>query len=104
MRFYIPKEEVRNSIMNELHDSRAAGHLGIKRTIDLVKRDFYWPTLEKDVTEYVNTCDECQRNKPQIKRHKDCCSLWRHRCTSFAAPQHSSDSGLRGPYLRIAVQ
>ena len=64
MRLYIPKGELRNLVMSDLHDSRYAGHLGIKRTIDLVKRDFYWPTLEKDVTEYVKTCDECQRNKP----------------------------------------
>ena len=68
MRLYIPKGEVRNSIMSELHDSRYAGHLGIKRTIDLVKRDFYWPTLEKEVTDYVKTCDECQRNKPSNQK------------------------------------
>ena len=32
-----------------------------RKTTDLVKRDFYWPTLEQDVAEYVRTCDDCQR-------------------------------------------
>ena len=64
MRLYIPKGDLRNSILSDLQDARYAGHWGIKRTIDPVKRDFYWRTLEKYVTEYVKTCDECQRNKP----------------------------------------
>ena len=81
MRLYIPKGELRDLVMKELHDSRYADHLGIKRTIDLVKRDFYWPTLEKDVMEYVKTCDECQRNKPSNQRCKDCCSLWKYLLT-----------------------
>ena len=63
MGLYTPKGELRNSVMCYLHDVRYTSHLGIERTIDLVKRYFYWPTLEKDVMEYVKTCDECQRNK-----------------------------------------
>ena len=31
MRLYIPKGELRDLIMKELHDSRYGGHLGIKR-------------------------------------------------------------------------
>ena len=65
---YIPKGDLTNSVMSELHDSCYASQLGIKRTIDLVKRDFYWPTFEKDVMEYVKTCDEYHRNKPSNQK------------------------------------
>ena len=33
---------VRHAIMKELHDSKLAGHLGVKRTYNLVSRYFYW--------------------------------------------------------------
>ena len=35
----------------------------MKKTEELVQRDFFWPTLHQDVTSYVQTCKECQRNK-----------------------------------------
>ena len=63
MQLYLPLGELRDFILNECHDSRYAGHLGMKKTEELVQRDFYWPTLHQDVTSYVRTCEECQRNK-----------------------------------------
>ena len=63
MQLYLPQGDIRDFILNECHDSRYAGHLGMKKTEELVQRDFYWPTLHQDVTSYVHTCEECQRNK-----------------------------------------
>ena len=63
MQLYLPQGAYRDFIMNECHDTRYAGHLGMKKTEELVQRDFYWPTLHQDVTSYVQTCEECQRNK-----------------------------------------
>ena len=40
IRLYIPKEELRSSVMRYLHDARYACHLAIKITIDLVSKDF----------------------------------------------------------------
>ena len=50
MQLYPPQGDYRDFIMNECHDSRYAGHLGMKKTEELVQRDFYWPTLHQDVT------------------------------------------------------
>ena len=63
LQLYLPIGEIRDLILNECHDSRYAGHLGMKKTAELVQRDFFWPTLQQDVTSYVQTCEECQRNK-----------------------------------------
>lgn len=51
-------------ILSELHDSKTAGHQGVARTFDLVRRAFYWPRLYRSVQEYVKSCEECQKNKP----------------------------------------
>ena len=68
LRLYVPSGNLRSAVMSELHDAHCSGHLGIKRTSDLVKRDFYWPSLESDVTEFVRSCDACQCNKPSNQR------------------------------------
>jgi hypothetical protein len=41
-----------------------AGHRGVARTLELVSRLYWWPTLRRDVNQYVRTCDTCQRFKP----------------------------------------
>jgi hypothetical protein len=38
--------------------------LGKDKTLEQVKRRFYWPRMDADVLQYVRTCDACQRNKP----------------------------------------
>ena len=74
MRLHIPKGELRNIVMNDLHDARCSGHLGIKRTIDLVKRDFYLPTLEKYVTIMSGDVTNLREIIHQIRGYKECCS------------------------------
>lgn len=51
------------AVMQHMHDSPLAGHTGIKRTLERVRQWFWWPTMKADVTQYVRTCDKCQRNK-----------------------------------------
>lgn len=55
---------VRNDIIKEYHEATTAGHPGIKKTISLVERHFWWPELHKDIKSYVRSCQSCQRNKP----------------------------------------
>src|SRR4051812_36700374 len=61
---YVPDHaSLRQDILYDHHDSPCAGDLGQARTLELVRRQFYWPTLIKDAKEFVNSCEECQRNK-----------------------------------------
>ena len=68
LRLYVPSGTLKSAVMSKLHDAHCSGHSGIKRTSDLVKRDFYWPSLESDVAEFVRSCDACQCNKPSNQR------------------------------------
>lgn len=51
-------------VLQEAHDKPLGGHFGVKRTLDTVKRRFYWRTLDQDVRHHVKSCDPCQRKKP----------------------------------------
>ena len=64
---YVP-EKMRLDILTRYHDKPTAGHLGIRRTEELITRNFWWPKLHQDVVSFVNSCELCQRNK--VSRHK----------------------------------
>ena len=36
----------------------------------VLKSDFWWPTLFRDVREFVLTCDRCQRMGNILKKHE----------------------------------
>jgi hypothetical protein len=54
---------VRHAILKELHDSKMAGHPGVKRTYSLVSRYFYWRGMAQFVKTYVESCHSCQMMK-----------------------------------------
>ena len=54
--------------MEAEHDSKIAGHYRTYKTIVRVRANFYWPKMDENITEYVRSCDVCQRNK--VIRHK----------------------------------
>ena len=64
---YIPYN-LRTDILKKYHDSPSSGHLGIKRTEELITRNYWWPELHKDVKDYVKSCEICARSK--YSRHK----------------------------------
>ena len=39
------------------HD--ALGHLGIERTLDLLRDQFYWPRMAEDMTRHIQQCKRC---------------------------------------------
>jgi len=64
-RLYIPNDRtLKTRILHECHDTALAEHLGRDKTIEQVKRRFYWPKMDDDIEAYVISCDACQRNKP----------------------------------------
>lgn len=58
----VPKE-LRTKLMKELHNSRISGHLGRDRTIQSVKRRFFWPGMSSDISSWVKHCAVCARTK-----------------------------------------
>ena len=62
----VPKAPVlHNKILEEFHASKTAGHSGVLRTYKILTQQFYWPTMYKDVQEFVAQCEACQRTKTE---------------------------------------
>ena len=60
LQLVLPKA-IRNQALRGLHDE--VGHLGRDRTLDLVRQRFYWPSLSKDVEDYLRNCERCVKRK-----------------------------------------
>ncbi|XP_071082592.1 uncharacterized protein [Haliotis cracherodii] len=58
---------LRTQVMKVSHEALMGGHLGIKKTLDRVMSQFYWPGIMGDVRRHVLSCDICQRTTPKGK-------------------------------------
>uniref|UniRef100_A0A1A8D4D5 Gypsy retrotransposon integrase-like protein 1 n=1 Tax=Nothobranchius kadleci TaxID=1051664 RepID=A0A1A8D4D5_NOTKA len=54
---------VRSKVIHWGHTARFSVHPGVSRTVALIRRTFWWPTMFKDTKEYIAACQTCARNK-----------------------------------------
>jgi hypothetical protein len=54
---------LRTLLLQEMHDSPYAGHQGVRKTLKLISRHYWWPSMTQEVERYVTTCHLCQKNK-----------------------------------------
>ena len=65
-RIYIPNsKKLKEKILQKNHDLVDMGHPGQQRTLDLIKKNYWWPGLKKDVKKYIQGCFKYQQNKVQ---------------------------------------
>lgn len=55
-----------DTILHEAHN--ATQHLGRDKTLDTLRRYYFWPTMATVVETYVRSCHTCQRNKSRTQR------------------------------------
>lgn len=61
-KIFVPQHLV-DTVIDACHSPVSMGHPGIKKTIDNVAHDYWWPTLKVDTEKYVRHCEVCQRTK-----------------------------------------
>jgi len=49
--------------MQVWHDRPTAGHLGQDETVRQINREYYWPSAQSWIQDYVKGCTTCQQNK-----------------------------------------
>lgn len=59
----IPRGRFRDEILHDHHDIPSKGHMGLRKTTKDIVSKYYWKTMRKDIKDYVQSCDECQRFK-----------------------------------------
>ena len=63
----LPKS-LRSEVLQQLHNTQTAGHLGVAKTPSRVRERFYWVQCRHDVREWCRNCDLCaQKRGPQKK-------------------------------------
>ncbi|MBW0542271.1 hypothetical protein O181_081986 [Austropuccinia psidii MF-1] len=57
-------------ILQECHDCPYMGHMSEDRTKERVASTAWWPKWEKELREYINTCERCQKaNRKHGKKY-----------------------------------
>ncbi|GKB66300.1 gag-pol polyprotein [Tanacetum coccineum] len=65
-RLCIPRHSIRIVLIQETHAGGLAGHLDIDKTTHLLRANFFWPKLARDVEHFIRRCLLCHRAKSQL--------------------------------------
>ena len=69
---YIPNnKKIKEQILQENHDPTNINHLRQQKMLELVKRNYWWPGVKKDVKKYIQECIKCQQNKVQHQKKSE---------------------------------
>jgi len=58
MQLVVPQKCIKQ-ILEEAHDTPSGGHFGVNKTLEKIRRRFYWATCKKDVENWCKSCKEC---------------------------------------------
>ena len=60
-----PQDKI-EEILRENHDHKLAEHPGIKTTLLKIRENWTWDRIKKDVDQYVQNCQKCQKNTQEV--------------------------------------
>ena len=55
-------------ILKACHNHLLAGHPGQTKTLELLRRNYFWPKMREDIITFVKSCITCGRAK--ARRHQ----------------------------------
>ena len=54
-------------ILKHVHDDiLSGGHMGINRTIEKARAQYFWPNMYSDIVNYVKSCERCSSRKQPV--------------------------------------
>ncbi|CAI7733968.1 unnamed protein product [Closterium sp. NIES-54] len=65
----VPAPEEREALIREVHTK--LGHFGHERTVHLLKTGWWWEGMRRQVKEWVEGCEACQRSKANLTQAKE---------------------------------
>ncbi|GFT50717.1 transposon Ty3-I Gag-Pol polyprotein [Trichonephila clavipes] len=64
MQLVLPRCRI-DKVMKLAHESVFGDHMGVKKTKERIKYNFFWPNMSGEIAEFVQTCKGCQLRKPE---------------------------------------
>lgn len=61
-KLWVPKG-MRDQLLRQEHDDPSAAHGGIKKTLERLRRLYYWPGMVSQIRNYVSKCETCKQTK-----------------------------------------
>jgi transposase InsO family protein len=66
---YVSQGELRRTILKVYHDTAANGaHFGRDKTLHKIKTRYFWPSMYKDINNYVKSCILCAQYNPRRQK------------------------------------
>lgn len=63
-------ERLRERLLTLYHFPAISGHIGVQRMIQTISRAWYWPSLTRDVTEFLKRCPSCAAQRLRRGPHR----------------------------------
>jgi hypothetical protein len=63
--YVLDSQELKITILKEMHNVPYAGHPRYQKTVAAVKSHYFWPDMKKEISEYITRCMECQKFKAE---------------------------------------
>ncbi|GFU01480.1 transposon Ty3-I Gag-Pol polyprotein [Trichonephila clavipes] len=64
MQLVLPRCRI-DKVKKLAQESVFGGHMGVKKTKERIKYNFFWPNMSGEIAEFVQTCKGCQLRKPE---------------------------------------
>lgn len=61
-RLWVPYR-LRRDVISRAHESAVTSHGGMAKTVNLLKRHFFWPDMVRNVRDFVRDCEVCKTTK-----------------------------------------
>jgi Integrase zinc binding domain/dUTPase len=61
------RKDLRERVISQNHDTPITSHTSINGTLKQISRNYWWPTIRRDVQVYVQGCEVCQRTKARTQ-------------------------------------
>ena len=69
LQLYVPNDrDLRQTIIREFHESEHAGHQSYKRTLEKIRRRFWWQGMFSDVKSFCEGCHICQMSNASTNK------------------------------------
>lgn len=62
--------ELRTKVLQQEHDNQL--HIGFEKTLDRLKKTYFWPRMASDTKKYIQKCVICRESKPSnVSQHPE---------------------------------